>query len=456
MLDNGHKGTDSMRKVLMLAYVFPPFFSVGGSIRIVKFIKYLPALGWLPVVLTIDDSREYDTQRKQGSEVLLKEISSQVKIYRTTAGEPTVEFLEKGRSLRRKNRFAAILINLLRDVRKWARRTFLLPDENILWLPFGLKTGKTIVQKEGIDIIFVTCPPHSISLVGVFLKMLTRKPLVVDYRDDWIDTPWFGSKPRFSRWIERRLERLVVRTADKVVLVTDWSKRAFEARYPGESPGKFILVPNGCDLDDYQILRNSTPPLQKRFSIVHAGLLSVAEDWRRSPEPFFQAINNLKVQNPSIAANLKVIFTGNLPERYRDLVSAMNLTDVVEETGFLPRAELLKLMQSAGLLLAINYEGFLTLIPGKIYDYWAVGGPPILLLSCEGAAQSLIERHRLGATVLPDDVQAIQDAISEFYSRYEKGQPIQLSLNGIEAYDRKELSKKMAQTFAHVLSGASD
>ncbi|MHB0875984.1 MAG: hypothetical protein ACYC5O_08070, partial [Anaerolineae bacterium] len=82
------------RKVLMLTYVFPPFFSVGGSIRAVKFARYLPERGWLPLVLTIDDSKEYDTQRRQGSESLLAELPEQVRIFRTGAGEPSAALLE--------------------------------------------------------------------------------------------------------------------------------------------------------------------------------------------------------------------------------------------------------------------------------------------------------------------------------------------------------------------------
>jgi hypothetical protein len=99
-----------VRKVLMIARSFPPFRSVGGSIRVVKFIKYLPALGWSPVVLTIDDRKEYETTRKIGSATLLQDIPPQVKIYRTTAGEPSLEMLERERSIGRKNRLAGQLV----------------------------------------------------------------------------------------------------------------------------------------------------------------------------------------------------------------------------------------------------------------------------------------------------------------------------------------------------------
>ena len=80
----------------MIARAFPPFQSVGHSIRVVKFIKYLPSLGWLPVILTIDDDKEYETIRRVGSESLLSEIPLEVLVCRTRAAEPSLEFLENG------------------------------------------------------------------------------------------------------------------------------------------------------------------------------------------------------------------------------------------------------------------------------------------------------------------------------------------------------------------------
>ena len=113
MTDDSHRRSDNMRRVLMLAYVFPPFWSVGGSIRVVKFIKYLPALGWLPSVLTINDQKEYETMRKVGSDTLLPDIPQQVKIYRTFAGEPSLEFLEKEKRFGQRNWLAAVIVKVM-------------------------------------------------------------------------------------------------------------------------------------------------------------------------------------------------------------------------------------------------------------------------------------------------------------------------------------------------------
>jgi glycosyltransferase involved in cell wall biosynthesis len=444
-----HAEGNDMRKVLMLAYVFPPFYSIGGAIRVVKFIKYLPTLGWMPTVLTIDDRKEYATQRRRGSESLLRDIPDKVRICRTTAGEPSEEFLEKGRRARRKNWIAAVIVNCLAAIRDCARNYLLLPDEYISWLPFAVGTGRQIVREEGIEVLFATCPPFSVALIGAVLKRLTGKPLILDFRDDWIDTPWYHSRPRPIRWIERCMEKWAVKMCDTVILVTEPSRNAFVARYPGEPVDKFVFIPNGCDLEDFISLKTVIePPRDSQFTIVHSGLLNDAEVWRRNPRALFQALCNIRRRYPGLAADLTVAFTGCLPEGYRNMVKAMGLSGVVKEMGHLPREEFVRLLKAADLLLAINYDGFSTLIPGKIYEYWAVGGPPILLLSCQGAAQSLVEKHKLGIAVRPDDVEAIESAVIQVYQQREAGHAPRISTEGIEQYDRKALTRELAQVLS--------
>ncbi len=130
------------------------------------------------------------------------------------------------------------------------------------------------------------------------------------------------------------------------------------------------------------------------------------------------------------------------------MLDDMDLSSIVKEVEHLPREEFIRFLKTADLLLAINYENWATIIPGKIYEYWAVGGPPILLLDHRGAAQSLVEQHELGITVAPYDVEAIQRAVLNIYRRREMGDPMQVNMAGIEEYDRQALTKKLAQTLS--------
>jgi len=408
----------------MLAYVFPPFFSVGGSIRVVKFIKYLVELGWLPVVLTIDDRKEYQTMNKEGSTSLFSDIPPQVKVCRTFAGEPSLSFLEKEKEFGQRNWLSGVIVKLLGGARRWAVRYLFLPDRYVAWLPFALRRGRLIVRTEGIDAIFATCPPNSVALVGVFLKLLTGKRLILDFRDDWIDTPDYYSIPIIPRLIRVCLEKWAVQMADKVILVTAWSIKSFKSRYPYEPEDKFVLIPNGCDLKDFAISREmSKRNHNSPFRIVHAGLLNDSNRWGRSPVTVFQALHCILQEQPEIADKLILAFTGHLPEGFLRTANELGLSDVVKELGHLPREEFVRYLRESDLLLTINFDGFYTLIPGKIYEYWAVGGPPILLLSCPGAAASFVEQHSLGLTVEPSDVAGIQQAILTLYRQSKTGAP---------------------------------
>ena len=433
-----------MRKVLMLAYVFPPFFSAGGSIRAVKFVKYLPGLDWQPLVLTIDDSRETVSQKREGSEALLAEIPPEARVYRTPSGELSAALQQKGREARRKNRAAALAVNVLSALRRIVYRYVFLPDAHITWLPVALREARRIVRAERVDVVWATCPPHSTAIIAALLKRLMKRPLVLDYRDDWIDTPWYRAKPRGARWFERRLEQWAVHAADCVVLVTEASRSTFIARYGREPAGKFALIPNGCDLDDFAAVRKQVVAEHDTFNIVHAGLLSVDSGWRRSPRPFFDALRQIAHEHPDVAHRLAVTFTGCLPEAYRGEIERDGLCHVVREAGFLPHEVFLRLLHEADLLLTINYEGFDTLIPGKIYEYWAVGGAPILLLDGEGAARRFVRHHDLGWCVSQDDTAGIAAAIVEAYRKREAGAPLRIHADGIQQFDRKELARHLA------------
>lgn len=441
-----------MKKVLMVARAFPPFLPVGHSIRVIKFIKYLPAMGWLPVVLTIDDQEEYETTYKVGSETLLAEIQSDVKIYRTTAGETSLKYLEKEKEFGQRNRLAALIVKVLTKVRHWCLWNLFLPDSYITWIPFAVKQGRKVVKDEGIDVIFATCPPYSATLIGAFLKILTGRALILDFRDDWIGTPWYLAKPTIARTISRMMESFVVNKADVVVLATEWSRKAFLNRYPAQPKDKFIFIPNGCDLEEFSRLNSMTPKTHNsKFTIMHAGSLNESKEWGRSAVGLFKAIQQIQKKQPGLIEDLSLVFIGDLPEGHLRLAEKMGLSNLIRGNGHLPHDEVLLLLRSADLLLAINYEGWSNIIPGKIYEYWAVGGPPILLLSCKGAAADFVEQHNLGITVEPSDISGIEQAVLKIYRRSKAATPMRVSTAGVEAFDRQALTRKLAQILTNAI-----
>ena len=253
------------------------------------------------------------------------------------------------------------------------------------------------------------------------------------------------------RMIERRLESWALKTADKVILVTEWSKNAVPERYPTEPSDEFVFIPKGVDLGEFAVLDSMTAgPRNSKFMIVHAGSLNVSKSRGRSPAGLFQAVHHILQQQPELAEKLTLVFAGDLPEEHRRLAEKMGLSGAIKGLGHQSHDKVLRLIESADLLMAINYEGWSTLIPAKIYEYWAAGGPPILLLSCPGAATDFVERHGLGLTAEPSDVAGIQQAILSVYRQSQTASPRLVTTAGIEAYDRRALARKLSQILSMV------
>jgi len=183
-----------MRRVLMVAYYFPPVASVG-VFRVVKFAKYLPKFGWNPIILTV---RNHDLNMVGVNPNFVRDRLDYVKVFRAF-GVPLGWIAKAGR---------------LRLNYRW----FVIPDTFVGWLPFAVTAGKKIIEKENVDVIYATCPPPTNLLIGAMLKRKTGKPLVVDYRDLWVANPFFKHPTNFHIKIAKKLERNVLENSDARVV----------------------------------------------------------------------------------------------------------------------------------------------------------------------------------------------------------------------------------------------
>ena len=97
-------------------------------------------------------------------------------------------------------------------------------------------------------------------------------------------------------------------------------------------------------------------------------------------------------------------------------------------------------MARAGALLIIQPDSPLQ-IPGKIYEYIAVGRP-LLLIGGEGATAKLVERHQLGLSY-PNNVARIRQFIREFVRGDLELKPP--AKGRIDRFDYRMLTGELAQ-----------
>src|SRR5690606_7308351 len=96
---------------------------------------------------------------------------------------------------------------------------FHIPDRYCGWILFGVMRGLLVIHKEKPDVIFATTPCPSALVIGYVLSEISRRPLIVDYRDPWTD-PYVGfDKAVFITKIHRFLERCILNHAQKIICV---------------------------------------------------------------------------------------------------------------------------------------------------------------------------------------------------------------------------------------------
>ncbi|MCU0642766.1 MAG: glycosyltransferase [bacterium] len=427
-----------MKKVLLLCYYFPPM-GMGGTQRSAKFVKYLPQFNWEPIVITVKNVRYYAHDNS-----LLQEIGDP-KIIRTESLDPLrlSAWLNRTKALEKPHSPSDTRKGILNILNRIISGWLLIPDSKILWLPFAIYQAIKIINKNHIQVIYTTSPPHSAHIGGMAIKLITGVKWIADFRDDWTGGESQSSPTLLHTFINRLLEKFVLKYADQVIgMCEHLTTNLFNKSGTIEMRGKFTTIMNGYDPEDFSDLLNFSP--NACFTITHCGSISKVSD----PEPFLKAMQNLFQNYPELTNKIQVQFIGmDIFSRLQELVTNLELKPYIKPIRYLPHREALKeVMRSHLLLLTIFKKTDEEIITGKLFEYLA-SGKPILLISSEGEVARIVRKLKQGSVVPNDDIPRIQQAILEYLQKFKKSE---LSFDrplSVPQFDRKRQTQQLAEIF---------
>jgi len=431
------------RKVLMICYYYPPL-RTGGTERSLKFARYLPDYGYEPFVLT---ARSHGTTIGDERNRIYR-TNELWHIYRSTLGL-------LGRAKRPRevpDKPLASSKNGVRAIKRWLLLHALIPDPQIGWLPFAIRTGGQMVRGAGIDVIFSTSPPETAHLIAYYLQRSTGKPWVADFRDSWVFDPLKRDALalRYRRGLETFMERKVVAGADAVVCATKPVAQDFEDRC-GLDAHNITVIPNGYDALDYGALSDVQELCPGVFSIVHTGSFAKSSGGR-TLGTFLRALRCFVSEWGLAPTQLRLLLVGDLTDEEKALTQHFGLDEWVEHTGQVTRVESLQYQLGAQVLLLMPDPLITGQIPGKLYEYLAAR-KPILALARGNASADIISRFGAGIVVGSDDVEDIRRAISTLFTRWKSGQlKVDIDTAKLQQFDRRELTRQLAEVFDTVLT----
>lgn len=405
------------KRLLMLCYYYPPLSSAGTH-RSVGFTQWLRTCGWQPVVLTVRQSRIRWEPR-------CEQVPSHVEVVRSFEWDlHSVLTLLTG------------VLNRLRDLLRLPRRPntlyrWCLPDIQIAWL----STIRGVFVARDCDCVYVSCSPFSSALSGCLIKLVTGRPLILDFRDPWALNQHSHHSP-LQRRILGGMERWALRHCDALILNTPGAERLYRSRYP-EYAHKMTCIPNG--FDRLNVARVSRP--RDVFTVMHVG-----DFYRtRTPERLLEALCALN--DPGIEF-VHIGPASDVLTRYANRLRIRHIERI-------PHEDALNLMKTASLLYLVQgWEAGVTeyvAVASKTYEYLATG-IPVLAEVPPGDNADIIRRYAAKAWVVTTPtVDAVKAALQEARSDADGFEP-RVNQDFIDTFGRERLTASLTAVLDRILA----
>lgn len=361
------------RRILIVAFHYPPVRGSSGIQRTLKFSAYLRDHGWEPMILTVSP-RAYE----QVSDDQMGEIPDGMLVKRAFA-------LDTARHLSVSGRYLG-----------WMAQ----PDRWISWWPAGVWRGMQMIRRYRPAAIMSTYPISTAHLIGLTLQRLSGLPWIADCRDSMTEP---GYPVDQLTWRSNRsLERAMVKHSTKVVFTTQGALQVHAERYPEIPFSRWAVIENGYDEQNFRDAERGFTPQSLgppgRITLIHSGVLYPQE---RDPRPFFAALQALKARAEITANTVRVVLraTGS-SDMYRHMLDQYGISDLVELAPSISyRAALQEMLSADGLLL---FQGAMCnqQIPAKLYEYFRAGRPILALTDPVGNTAETL--RKAGATDIVD------------------------------------------------------
>ncbi|MEG0696353.1 MAG: glycosyl transferase family 1, partial [Algoriella sp.] len=156
-----------MKKILIITYYWPPAGGPGVQ-RWLKFTKYLPEFGYETYVY-IPENPSYPII----DETLVKDVNPNVKIVKNKIWEPyqlAEKLNPKNKAYKAGHFEKKESQSFMSKLSVFVRGNFFIPDARKFWVNPSVDYLKDFLQKENIDTIVTSGPPHSLHLIGLKLK----------------------------------------------------------------------------------------------------------------------------------------------------------------------------------------------------------------------------------------------------------------------------------------------
>jgi glycosyltransferase involved in cell wall biosynthesis len=427
--------------ILMVCYYYPPISDVGAK-RSEAFSKYLAKHGWHPYVLSVRNPDK--AYCRVGSDTA---PPGAVVDYTYSIANPY-------KLLGKMNGALSRLLKLVRFniERNYFYDVFCVPDHFFGWIPLAIIKGLSIINKHKIDMIYVSCSPFSSAAIGVILKQITGKQLIVDFRDPFT----FGDRsretiPRFRKIIDEYYEATVLRKCDLFIVTTDEINIDYQDEYPFLK-NKIHTVHNG--FDSIWLGEEKTNERYAKFSIFYGGNLYLDQDLFLDQgrfSSFLEALVLLRRENKINPNSFQFLYNGGEHHMVKSMARKYGLEELVVAQDNVSFRDNLSMISKSHLQLLKILK---PMISTKLFEGIALN-IPFLAIIPPGEVEDIIRRYSPSSYIIKDDsAEAIAEAIQDAKQKYESSSIMSNRVaEFLEKFSRENLTLKLIKIIEENLNG---
>jgi len=269
-------------------------------------------------------------------------------------------------------------------------------DLSVFWDSYFENKIPEIIKEKEITKIIISGPPYRYVKYALTLKdKFKNLDIILDYRDPWND---FNDPKQFEKTridFEKKLEKDVLKSVDKIITVSKTQKQLIEEIEP--NCAAVFVIQNGYDPDDCIKLK---PHKQnyKKIKLTHFGTLQQQKVyyWK----PFLNALIKLRKEKPEVYEDIEVDFVGYTPSEIKNYIIKNQLD--VNIYGILPPEKAYQKLNEADIALWFKYDGSPHEFATKFGDYIALK-KHIWTFSVKGDVTEHIKDNEIGTVFLRSD-----------------------------------------------------
>lgn len=442
-----------MKKVLILAYDFPPYVSVG-ALRPHNWFKYFKEFGIYPIVVT----RQWNNLQGTSIDYISESKSDKVIIEETEFGKiiqaPFKPHLGNKILLRFGENNFVLIRKLITAFFELMQFIFPIGPKYSLF-----KAADHFLKNNNVDLIIATGDPFILFKYTNDLSKVHKIKWVADYRDPWVHPLSFSKSLALNLFYQFQ-EKKTVKHSEIIVTVSELLRSELSKKF---SMSDIHIISNGFNFEAVQKAKS----VSQNNKIISIGFAGTIYKWHPI-ESILKVFNELIIDRS--IKDFEMNFYGtNYQVEIQDLIQQkyIGLTAKIHFFSKLENEKLLKELAVNNCFLLFNDY----LHPGtKIYDYLALHRKIIFCYLDDSFSKKLkkkyysswylkgkqlsIQAELIRSTdsgIIVKDEEHLKKVLLELNQEFLTNMKISTNPKNYEIFSRKNQTEKLAEILKNVM-----